>query len=433
MQWFYNLKINRKLILGFGFITFSSVILGVISLYALYGMHVRVEELHNLAGRIEMRAGNQEMAGQLAGIRDATDAAYGHFRNLIIGLMAFTVLCGGYIAWFVGKTITVSIRILLNVANRLAEGDLTANIRQRSTDEIGQLFGAMRKVLDEFMAIVNRLTTLSGDLTEKSNELAVTTDELISGACDQAQQSSMVATALMQMNDTVHEVARSAQMAADASEKTSKHAGDGSNVVQEAVNEMEVIVTDVRTSAETIGELDKSSGQIAEIVSTIEDIADQTNLLALNAAIEAARAGEQGRGFAVVADEVRALAERTTRATKEIGNMIRDIHSGTEKAVASMSRSEKEVGAGMQKVREAEESLGQIVAAAATSMEMIQQIATAMEEQSSTVTEVSGNVEHIVDVTRSSETASGCIQGSAMRLKEMSEDMKEAVSWFKTG
>jgi methyl-accepting chemotaxis protein len=431
MQWFYDLKISRKLILGFGVIALFSLFLGALSLYALYGMHMQMDQALDLTKKLESSTRDLQTVRQLAEIKEGGDSTYAFFRNVIIVLMAVTIFFGGYIACFVGKTITISIRILLDVANRLAGGDLTATIRQRSTDEIGQLFGAMRKVLDEFKVIVSRLTDLSSGLTENSCDLTATTGELTSGACDQAQQSSMVATALMQMNETVLEVAKSAQLAADTSQKTSSHACNGSNVVAEAVREMEVIVGDVQMSAGIIGQLDISSQQIAEIVSTIEDIADQTNLLALNAAIEAARAGEQGRGFAVVADEVRALAERTTRATKEIGNMIKEIHSNTAKAVDSMSESEKEVGAGMHKVQKAKEALEQIVQAAATSMEMIQQIATATEEQSSTVAEVTNSVDHIVNVTRNSEAAVSTIQGSAQRLTEMAAGLKETLVWFK--
>lgn len=431
MQWFYNLKINRKLILGFGVIALFSVILSALSLYALNGIHIRMDNALDLTKNMEISTRDLQTTRQLTEIMAAGDSTYLLFRNAIIGLTAFSILFGGYIAWFVGKTITISIRILLDVAGRLADGDLTATIRQRSTDEIGQLFGSMRKVLDEFMEIVNRLNGLSVSLTDNSHDLTATTDELTSGACDQVQQSSAVAVALMQMNETVLEVAKSAQLAADASEKTSRHAENGSNVVAEAVREMNVIVADVQMSAGTIGQLDRSSQQIAEIVSTIEEIADQTNLLALNAAIEAARAGEQGRGFAVVADEVRALAERTTKATKEIDKMIREIHANTAKVVDSMSESEKEVGAGMERVQEAKEALEQIVQAAATSMEIIQQIATATEEQSSTVAEVSGSVEHIVNVTRDTEAVVSNIQSSAQRMTEMAAGLKEAVAWFK--
>ena len=431
MQWFYNLKINRKLILGFGVIALFSLILGALSLYALNGIHIQMDNALDLAKKMENSTSDLQTVRQLDEIKAAGDSTYAFFRNLIIGLMAVSILIGGYIAWFVGKTITKSIRILLDVANRLADGDLTATIRQRSTDEIGQLFGAMRKVLDRFKGIVTRLTDFTTGLTDNAHDLNATTGELTSGAFDQAQQTSTVAMALMQMNETVLEVAKSAQLAADASQKTSRHAGDGSNIVAEAVREMEVIVADVQMSAGTISQLDRSSQQISEIVSTIEDIADQTNLLALNAAIEAARAGEQGRGFAVVADEVRALAERTTKATKEIDDMIKEIHSNTAKAVASMSESENEVGAGMQRVQEAKESLEQIVQAAATSTEMIQLIATSSEEQSSTVAEISNSVDHIVNVTRDCGAVVVNIQSSAQRLTEMSAGLKETVAWFK--
>jgi len=431
MQWFYNLKINRKLGLGFGVIAFFAVVMGLFSIYALHGLHVKINDAIEVARTTGISSNSASSAGKITAIKEAADSRYVIYRNLIIGLILFSITLGWSIALFVAKTITRSVHILLNVANRLAEGDLTANIRQRSTDEIGQLFGDMRRMLDKFLEIMAKLDGLSTALTENSEELSSTTKELSAGAGDQAQRAAHVATAITEMSQTVVDVAQSAQLASSASEKTSSYALNGSEVVQKVVHGMHEIVNDVKSSSATISKLGRSSEQIAEIIVTIEDIADQTNLLALNAAIEAARAGEQGRGFAVVADEVRALAERTTKATKEIGSMIKEIQSDTTKAVASMTESEKEVNDGMKKVQEANNALEQIVTAAEKSMEMIQQIATATEEQSATTSEVSMNVENIAEVTRITEDTVNNIEHSAGRLSQMANDLRETVKWFK--
>lgn len=431
MQWFYNLKISKKLGLAFGTIAFFAVILGLVSIYALHCQHVKIDHALEVAKTAGTTASSAAMAAQIASLEKASDSSYVIYLTIIIVLMIFSAFLGWSIAWFVAKTITTSVNILLNLANRLAEGDLTANIRQRSTDEIGQLFGDMRRMLDKFLEIMSKLDGISTALMENSEELSSTTRDLSAGAGDQAQRAVQVATAITEMSQTVVDVAQSAQLASNASEKTSSFALRGSEVVENVVSEMHAIVDDVKASSESILKLGRSSEQIAEIIVTIEDIADQTNLLALNAAIEAARAGEQGRGFAVVADEVRALAERTTKATKEIGAMIKEIQSDTTKAVASMTENEKEVNDGMRKVEEAKDALEQIVAAAENSMEMIQQIATATEEQSATTSEVSMNVESIANDTKITEDTVNNIELSASRLSEMANGLKETVRWFK--
>ncbi|HKK20007.1 MAG TPA: methyl-accepting chemotaxis protein, partial [candidate division Zixibacteria bacterium] len=201
--------------------------------------------------------------------------------------------------------------------------------------------------------------------------------------------------------------------------------------VGDTINGMQRIADVVRISADSIGKLAKSADQIGEIISVIDDIADQTNLLALNAAIEAARAGEQGRGFAVVADEVRKLAERTGKATGEITDMIKGIQGETTEAVQSMESGISEVDNGRQLADSAGGSLTEIVSMSQRVMDMVQQIATATEEQSSAAEQISRNIEHISSVTK--ETATGAEQSAAAaeELNRQAEGMKQMVAQFK--
>ncbi|HTY38096.1 MAG TPA: methyl-accepting chemotaxis protein, partial [Bacteroidota bacterium] len=226
---------------------------------------------------------------------------------------------------------------------------------------------------------------------------------------------------------------RNASQAAETAKKARRAAEQGGIVVRESVDGMQRIAEVVRKSALTVKDLGKSSDQIGEIISVIDDIADQTNLLALNAAIEAARAGEQGRGFAVVADEVRKLAERTTKATKEIAQMIRQIQTDTHGAVSAMDAGTREVESGIELADRAAQSLNEIVGISQTVTDMIMQIAAASEQQSSASEEISKNVEAISAVTN--ETASGTqqIARAAEDLNRLTENLQHLVGQFNLG
>jgi methyl-accepting chemotaxis protein len=220
-------------------------------------------------------------------------------------------------------------------------------------------------------------------------------------------------------------------MASDIANRASEMAHGGTSVVQETISGMQNIADKVRESANTVAALGSRSDQIGAIVGTIEDIADQTNLLALNAAIEAARAGEQGRGFAVVADEVRALAERTTRATREIGEMIKAIQQETGGAVASMEQGVAEVEKGMDSSRRSGEALQQILEGINEVTMQVHQIATAAEEQTAVTGEISTNIHQITDVVQ--QTANGAHEtaGAASMLSKLSHDLERLVGQFK--
>jgi methyl-accepting chemotaxis protein len=244
-------------------------------------------------------------------------------------------------------------------------------------------------------------------------------------------QADTVATASEEMAATSADIAHNCHQAAESSNLASHTAQNGANVVRDTVEGMTRIAAKVRSSASAVEQLGVRSDQIGEIVATIEDIADQTNLLALNAAIEAARAGEQGRGFAVVADEVRALAERTTKATREIGEMIKSIQKDTRLAVSAMEEGVKEVESGTAGAASSGQALEAILLQINDVTGQINQIATAAEEQTATTREITNNIQNISDTVKMSARSSEEISIASSQLSQLSVELQDMVKKFK--
>ncbi|MBI5485676.1 MAG: methyl-accepting chemotaxis protein, partial [Deltaproteobacteria bacterium] len=256
-------------------------------------------------------------------------------------------------------------------------------------------------------------------------------EQMATGAEEVASQAATVATAGEEMSATSGDIAQNCQMAAESANRANESAESGSQVVQDTVRCMYKIAERVNETSKTVASLGARSDQIGQIVGTIEDIADQTNLLALNAAIEAARAGEQGRGFAVVADEVRALAERTTRATREIGEMIKAIQAETRGAVTAMEQGVKEVESGTVEAAKSGEAISDIIDQIGSLQTQVNQIATAAEEQTATTSEISSNMIQITEVVQ--QTARGAHESAAAanQLKIIAEELQGLVSQFR--
>jgi len=233
-----------------------------------------------------------------------------------------------------------------------------------------------------------------------------------------------------EMSATVVEVAKNSQNASESAGTAQSVAVKGGDVVKRAVDGMLTVADTVKESAGTVETLGNSSEEIGAIISVINDIADQTNLLALNAAIEAARAGEQGRGFAVVADEVRKLAEKTTKATKEIAGMIKTIQKDTKGAMESMGRAATQVKEGVSLASQAGESLTEIVSSVEEASSMVRQIAVAAEEQSATTEEISSNINSIAEVSNETSEGVGDISVAAADLNLVAEELKSIVNGF---
>ena len=313
----------------------------------------------------------------------------------------------------------------------LATGDLTKRVT-------GNYKGDHQLIKNSINELAESLNNLLGEISEAvqatasaSTQISSSTEEMASGAQEQSSQTGDIATSIEEMTSTIIETTKNASVAAEKSKLAGETAKEGGIVVQETVNGMNRIAEVVTKAAQTVQELGKSSDQIGEIVKVIDDIADQTNLLALNAAIEAARAGEQGRGFAVVADEVRKLAERTTKATKEIASMIKQIQLDTGGAVTSMEEGTKEVNNGKEMASKAGDSLRQIIESTDSVVDMVNQVATASEEQSTTSEQISKNIEAISTVTSQSAGGTQQIARAAEDLNRLTENLAGLISKFK--
>lgn len=311
------------------------------------------------------------------------------------------------------------------------EGDLTKKIVVTTHDEFGTLADEINSLVDKIRGIISDIARTSEQVSASAVELQTNASQMADGAEEVAAQAETVATAGEEMSATSSDIAQNCQMASEGSQQANAAAVSGAKVVDETIAVMGSIAERVKSSAKAVESLGSRSDQIGEIVGTIEDIADQTNLLALNAAIEAARAGEQGRGFAVVADEVRALAERTTRATREIGEMIKAIQTETKGAVIAMEEGVVEVAKGSEKAADSGRALEQILQQINDVNSQIHQVATAAEQQTATTSEISNNMQQITEVvTRTSKGAQESA-AAANRLSALADDLRRIVSQFK--
>ena len=309
--------------------------------------------------------------------------------------------------------------------------DLNTQFNATRKDEMGQLQNSFDQFVGSIRDTLIRVSETATSVASASAQISSSTEEMAAGSQEQTTQSEEIARAVEQMAKSIAVNSENAGEAAHTAEKAKGAAEQGGKVVLDTVNEMKQIANVVRESAGTIQNLGKSSDQIGEIIGVIEHIADQTNLLALNAAIEAARAGEQGRGFAVVADEVRKLAEQTTKATKQIAGMIQQIQSDSHGAVRTMANATKQVDEGIVLADHAGASLQEIVEISQKVTHMVTQIAVANEEQSSTSEQISKNMEAIASVTQQTASGTQQIARAAEDLNRLTETLQSLVNQFK--
>ncbi len=327
--------------------------------------------------------------------------------------------------------ITSSVKSLLKAFQKQAEGDLTQEVEVRSNDEISEMTQSFNLTNSKLSEMMKKIAMDSSSVAASSSQLSGASENISSNAEEQQSKTEHAAAAMQELGVSFVEVARNTSIASKSAKEANEFAVKGGDVVNKTIQGMNNISETVKESADTVEKLGKRSEEIGDIVEVINDIAGQTNLLALNAAIEAARAGEQGRGFAVVADEVRKLAENTTSATNEIGGMIKGIQDDTEKAVTSMHAGTKEVEEGVTLSNEAGKALEQIVESVQNVTSMIEQIASAVEEQSSASDEISTSIEAVSQIARKNTDNAQSSSESIIHLNKMASELSAMVSGFK--
>ncbi|MDB5981212.1 MAG: trg 5 [Pseudomonas sp.] len=349
----------------------------------------------------------------------------------IIGSSILALLVGLIAAWVITRLIVAPLRSVIKVAQQIASGDLTATVEVKRRDEIGQLMLAMQQMGAGLSGIVSGLQAGIEQLATSAHSLSAVTEQTNLEVNSQREETEQVATAMNQMTATVHDVARNAEEAANAAQTADDKVESGQKVVRQSMQRIEALATSAASASHSIENLSAEIQNIGKVLGVIKSVAEQTNLLALNAAIEAARAGEQGRGFAVVADEVRALAKRTQQSTEEIERLVISLQSGAQASVTQIQSSGELVKMAVSDALQTESALGSIAAAVSLIQQMNQQIAAAAEEQSSVAEEINRSV---TSIRASADQSAMAMQGNAassIELAQLGTELKGMVGHFR--
>jgi methyl-accepting chemotaxis protein len=350
--------------------------------------------------------------------------------TMIAAATALALMLSILAAWVITRQITTPLQETLEVVERVASGDLSRNLKVDRKDELGKLQATIQRMTVSLRELVGGIRDGVTQIASAAEELSAVTEQTSAGVNSQKVETDQVATAMHEMTATVQEVARNAEEASEAAVAADRQARDGERVVNEAIAQIERLASAVGNSSEAMGALKQESDKIGSVLDVIKSVAEQTNLLALNAAIEAARAGEAGRGFAVVADEVRSLAQRTQKSTEEIEALIAGLQSGTQQATTVMDSSRELSTSSVELTRRAGGSLESITKTVSAIQAMNQQIAAAAEEQSSTAEEINRSIINVRDVSEQTSAASEETAASSVELARLGNHLQVLVSRF---
>jgi len=352
-------------------------------------------------------------------------------KNVMLLLVIAGIGIMAVISWLISISIMRPLDKLILVSDEISQGDLSQNIVASNNDEIGQLSDAMEQMRQRLREMITKISSTTMQLTSASDEISNISRQTMDGVQHQQQETDMAVTAMNEMTLTVQEVATNISHTNSAAQDADHETKIGAEIVKKTVDQIQQLASQIDDTSGMINQVEKNSDEISTVLDVIKSIAEQTNLLALNAAIEAARAGEQGRGFAVVADEVRTLAGRTQEATEEINQMIEKLQQGSKEAVDAMQRSSEQVKVTVTQAEEAGDRLTTISTAVEKISDMSAQISTAAEEQGKVAEEINNTIISIND--RSTETVNGSEKTSeaSNKLTQMASELQGMVVEFK--
>jgi len=373
-----------------------------------------------------------DLSDKLTVSQNAKRDADSHQAQSALGLATVLALFFGVLAaWAITRQITLPLKQTLIAVDRVASGDLTHNLNIDRRDELGQLQNGIQRMTLSLRELIGGISDGVTQIASAAEELSAVTEQTSAGVNSQKVETDQVATAMHQMTATVQEVARNAEEASEAAVAADQQAREGDKVVNEAIAQIERLASEVGHSTQAMGELKRESDKIGSVLDVIKSVAQQTNLLALNAAIEAARAGEAGRGFAVVADEVRSLAQRTQKSTEEIEDLIAGLQNGTQQVATIMDTSRELTVSSVELTRRAGGSLESITRTVSAIQAMNQQIAAAAEQQSATAEEINRSVLNVRDVSEQTSAASEETAASSIELARLGTHLQGLVGRFR--
>jgi methyl-accepting chemotaxis protein len=385
-------------------------------------IQTELDELLQLL-RTEIESQSSDMLGQA----EST-------QNAVLLMSLFGLLIGVAAAWLLNSLITNPIRHAVKAMNAIAEGngDLSCDLHLETHDELGDLCQAFNRFVGKIRDIVGPVSESTGQLASSAEQMSRITDETRAGVARQQSETEQVATAMNQMVATSQDMVDNAGMAAEATAKADAEAQQGRRVVAQTMTDIEGLAQAVEQAGEVIHKLEADSENIGTVLDVIRSIAEQTNLLALNAAIEAARAGEQGRGFAVVADEVRNLASRTQKSTQEIQGMIEQLQSGARDAVKVMAEGRQQAQASVEQASKAGASLDAITQAVASIREMNSHMSESAQQQGHVAEEINQNLNNIAQVAEQTTEGAGQLGQASDQLARLATELQSLVGHFKT-